>query len=149
MSQARAFAIRLTIPDNEARTAAATLARLGVELGSVERCDVWLFEVEEGAAESLAAGVRADETLFNPNKHRLDELRRARPEPGEVWVEGDLPARPARLLQGVTSARRLTGWRLRDTQGRPAAREVIDRAVERLLCNPAYQRAVLPEGAPG
>jgi hypothetical protein len=145
-----ALEVALTIPDNEALTALATLRRLGVDLGALERADLWLFEVEPDRAGELVETVRATETIFNPNKHALRVRDTAAPESGEAWLDEPAvaallgpPVRVAgRLLPGVERAERFVAWRLRDRHGRPAAAEVVDRALETLLCNPAFQRAI-------
>lgn len=128
----RAVAIGLKIPDNAAYTALVTLRRLGVHVERVERSEIWFFadDVEPG---TLAASVRADATMFNPNKHHLVALDDAAPRAGEVWIE---PLAPDRVMV------RATAWRLFDEAGAPAARETLANAVERLLCNPAIERAV-------
>jgi hypothetical protein len=142
--------VALTIPDNEALTAFTTLRRLGVEVGSVERADVWRFGVDPGSAEALVAAVRVTETIFNPNKHRLRQRDDGLPGQGEVWIDevaasirGDRPFRFAgRDLPGVSRLERFVAWRLFDREGSPAPRSVVDSAVETLLCNPAFQRAI-------
>ena len=143
--------IALTIPDNEAGTAAATLRRIGVAVDRLERADLYVMEAEPGTSpDALGDSLRHIETLFNPNKHRL-RTRGAAPEPGEVWIherahgaeepeEG--PVRVAgRTLPGVRSIERFTLWRLRDASGAAAAPETVTRATETLLCNPAFQVA--------
>ncbi len=140
-----------TIPDNEALTALATLRKLGVDLGGLERADVWRFDVASKAADSLVDAVRGIETIFNPNKHALSVREAVEPQAGEVWIDepaaavrfGAPPLRIAgRLLAGVDRVERFTAWRLRDRHGAPATREVVDRALETLLLNPAFQRAI-------
>jgi hypothetical protein len=123
----RAVAIGLKIPDNEAYTALVTLQRLGVAVGRVER-NVILRVDDEGDAAVLAARVKSDEAAFNPNKHRLAVLEANAPREGEVWVES---------LDG----KRCTAWRLIDAKGAPVSRDVLGSAIERLLCNPAIERA--------
>jgi hypothetical protein len=145
-----ALEVVLTIPDNEALTALATLRRLGTDLGALERADVWRFEVFADRVDDLVATVRGTETIFNPNKHALHVRESAEPVEGEVWL--DEPASPARyeapvrvagrLLPGVERAERFVAWRLRDRHGGPAAPEVVERSLETLLCNPAFQRAI-------
>ncbi len=140
-----------TIPDNEALTALATLRALGVDLGALERSDVWRFEVAPESAGGLVDAVRGIETIYNPNKHALQVRAALDPEAGEVWIDepaaavrfGRSPLRIAgRLLDGVDRVERFTAWRLRDQHGAPVAREVVDRALETLLLNPAFQRAI-------
>ncbi len=41
MSALRTVAIRLKIPDNEAYTALTALRRLGVDVGRLERAEIW------------------------------------------------------------------------------------------------------------
>jgi phosphoribosylformylglycinamidine (FGAM) synthase PurS component len=143
----RCVAIRLKIPDNEAFTALTTLQRLGVDIARLERADVWLFETD--VQDGLLEAVQANETLFNPNKHELSELALGRPREGEVWVEeaGEDPGLRARLggkmISGVRSAKRFSGWRLFAQNGAPAERSAVGSAAELLLCNPAIERALL------
>jgi hypothetical protein len=128
----RAVAIGLKIPDNTAYTALVALRRLGVAVGRVERSDVYFFEDESDGA-ALAQRVAADETTFNPNKHRLTILERAAPGRGEVWIE------PLVAVKGGPAA---VAWRLFDEMGAPVERPVLAAAIERLLCNPAIDRAL-------
>ena len=125
----RAVAISLKIPDNEAYTALVALRRLGVAADRVERAQIYFFDDVSDAA-ALERRVVSDETIFNPNKHRAAVLSQARPRSGEVWIE-PLDAR------GVTVA-----WRLFQDDGAPVSRGVLDMATERLLCNPAIDRAI-------
>ena len=127
-----AVAISLKIPDNTAYTALVTLERLGVHVARIERSEIWLFPGGENAAE-LVARVRADESVFNPNKHRLSVLDRAAPRVGEVWI---VP------LLSLDTGPAAIAWRLFGDDGEPVERPVLDAAVECLLCNPAIDRAV-------
>ncbi len=142
----RAFAVVLTIPDNEAFTALETLGRLGIDVDRVVRSDVWLFEVEDARAAALRETIASIETISNPNKHRLVERTTAAPEPGEVWIAArdEAPATlvGGRAVPGVRAIRRRTGWRLLDGEGRDVPAAVLDRAVETFLCNPAFQEAI-------
>jgi len=146
----RAFEVVLTIPDNEALTALATLQRLGIDVGGVRRADLWRFQVEDAEANALPETLRGLEMIFNPNKHRLFEREGAVPAAGEVWIdEAPAPGGRAsdgtvagRRIPGVQRAERMTAWQLFDRRGLPAASEVVERAVETLLCNPAFQRAI-------
>ncbi len=54
----------------------------------VERSEIWTSSTTTGDAATFAHRVAANETIFNPNKHRLDgaRARRAR-DRGEVWIE--------------------------------------------------------------
>ncbi|MBV8153487.1 MAG: hypothetical protein JO160_01705 [Candidatus Eremiobacteraeota bacterium] len=130
----RVVAIGLKIPDNTAYTAFATLRRLGIAVERVERCDILQFvDVDGESDEALRQRVERDETLFNPNKHRLAILKSGSPRPGEVWIE-TLGERPE-------AVRRYVGWRLfKGNEALP--RETLVAAVEALLCNPAIERAI-------
>lgn len=162
MSETRAFAVTLMIPDNEAFTAYETLSRLGIAVAGVTRADIWLFDVEDGAPEpdrssasrSLASGDRACdlaatvasiETIYNPNKHRLAERASDRPEAGEVWVaprdERPMSQVAGRAIPGVRAIRRRTAWRLLGDQGADVPSAELARAVDAFLCNPAFQVA--------
>jgi hypothetical protein len=142
----RTYAVSLTIPDNEAFTAFETLGRLDVPVAAVRRADVWVFEVDDGAAGDLSATVASIETIHNPNKHRLVERAAAEPEPGEVWIAArdEAPATlvAGRSIRGVRAIRRRTAWRLLDASGRDVPQAVRERAVETFLCNPAFQVAI-------
>lgn len=146
----RCIEIALTIPDNEAETAASTLRRLGLPGIGVSRADLYRFDVgPEGEGPALLDAVRRIEPLFNPNKHVLRE-RAAAPEAGEVWVheiahegaprEGQVRI-AGRTLPGVRGIERFTVWRLDDESGAPASGEAVAKAAETLLCNPAFQVA--------
>ena len=126
-----AVAINLKIPDNAAYTALTTLQRLGVDVARVERSEILVLEFS-GDAVMLAAQVERDEAVFNPNKHRLTVLDVLAPRAGEVWIEE------------MGRAGRFIGWRLADAAGNAASRETLAAAAERLLCNPAIERAVFP-----
>jgi phosphoribosylformylglycinamidine (FGAM) synthase PurS component len=155
----RTYAIELTIPDNTAFTALVTLQRLGIACDEVRRADIYRFDVDDDRAEQLDASIRQIETIFNPNKHVL-RAREPHPQAGEVWIaDRDEPAaRPAegdaapgdaenglriagRQLAGVHSLRRMTAWRLRK-DGRDVPENVLAAAVEGLLCNSAFQKAI-------
>ena len=149
MIDERAYAVTLTIPDNEAYTALLALRRLDVPCGSLERASVYAFLVEEEAAHGLDGALRNLETMYNPNKHRLTVLRRPVPRAGEVWIAPlvDPPAHAevrvaGRSLHGVRAIRQRTAWLLRDEAGVPAGEDVLDLAVERLFCNPASERVI-------
>ena len=129
-----ALAIRLKISDNEANTALAALRRLGVPVARLERAVILLFS--EARADA-ASRVMRDETLFNPNKHALEELDGSAPRSGEVWIE-ELDAEGE-----ASSVRRYVGWRLFGADGIPASPEIVQVAAERLLCNPAIERSIL------
>lgn len=121
--------ISLKIPDNTAYTALVALRRLGVDVDRVERSEILLFDDVD--ADALVARITADETMFNPNKHRVSVLQSAKPSWGEVWIE------PL-----SNPGRRAVAWRLYNAHGSPVKRPVLEMAVERLLCNPAIDRAV-------
>jgi phosphoribosylformylglycinamidine (FGAM) synthase PurS component len=124
----RAVAIALKIPDNTAFTAAVALRRLGVDVERVERSDIRFLD-DEGDVPALVERITADERIFNPNKHRVAVLDEAVPRSGEVWIEP--------LEGGVATA-----WRLLGRDDTALDREALRAAVERLLCNPAIERAV-------
>ena len=127
----RAVAINLKIPDNAAYTALVTLRRLGIDIAGVERSEIVRFkDAPDGMA--LAARVESDESLFNPNKHRVTVLDADAPRAGELWIVQDNADRPI-------------GWRLFTAPGVPAGTDVLAQAAERLLCNPAIERAIYPE----
>jgi hypothetical protein len=142
----RTFAISLTIPDNEAFTALATLHRIGVAAGALRRADIWTFAVEPGAAGSLGETIATIETIFNPNKHELVERLGSRPLTGEVWIapadEAATPDVGGRTVPGVAGVRRRVAWQLLDHAGSVVESAVLDRAIETFLCNPAFQRAI-------
>ena len=137
----RTAAIRLKIPDNEAYTALSALHRLGIDAARVERAVVWQFE-DEGGAEDFMQRVQRNETLFNPNKHELLLLEEPRPREGEAWIE-ELDARDESVrIAGVTRARHLVAWRLFKEDRTPADEATVRGAADRLLCNPAIERAI-------
>ncbi len=144
MNATRAFAVTLTIPDNEAFTALETLARLGVPVARVVRADIWLFDADDTAGD-LASTIASIETIHNPNKHRLAERESDRPAPGEVWIasrdEAPMNSVGGRRVPGVRAIRRRTAWRLLEDSGRDVAPAALDLAVETFLCNPAFQVA--------
>jgi hypothetical protein len=136
----RAVAVGLKIPDNTAYTAQFALQRLGVAVERVERSEIWFFEDHDDPAR-LAARVKADETIFNPNKHRLIVLDQPSPRRGEVWIE---PLPEHAILSSVAeSGPAAIAWRLFGADGVPVSTDVLAAAIERLLCNPAIERAKL------
>jgi hypothetical protein len=146
----RTIEVSLAIPDNEARTALATLRRLGVELAALERADLYRCDVAEADADRLVDILRACETVYNPNKHVLRVRADGRPGPGEVWIDeigsgsppGSGPISIAgRTLPGVVALERFTAWRLFSESDRPANAALVSVATETLLCNPAFQKA--------
>jgi phosphoribosylformylglycinamidine (FGAM) synthase PurS component len=142
----RTYAVTLTIPDNEAFTAFETLGRLGITVARLQRADIWQLEVEEDGAADLAARLSSIETIYNPNKHRLVERSTNEPESGEVWIatRDETPATlvAGRAIPGVRTVRRRTAWRLLDEHGHQVAPDLLTKAVETFLCNPAFQVAI-------
>jgi hypothetical protein len=133
----RAVAIGLKIPDNTAFTAAEALRRLGIAVERVERSEIWFFEDEGGA---LIERVETDETIFNPNKHCVTVLAEAVPRSGEVWIE---PLEHITLSPSKGGGEKAaTAWRLFGPNEATLDRESLAAAAERLLCNPAIERAV-------
>jgi hypothetical protein len=129
----RAFAVSLKIPDNAAYTALVTLRRLGIDVARVERSEIWRVD-DHGEPETFAERMERNEMIFNPNKHRLTVLETIRPRSGEVWIEmhGDEGRLPQRYV----------GWRLADATGAPVAPAILHAAAERLLANPAIEKAI-------
>jgi hypothetical protein len=150
-------AIRLKVPDNTAYTALTTLQGLGVNVARIERSRILLCHPEgathqhheeaakkchpEEAALSAAVSkdalenrIKRDESIFNPNIHALEILDGNTPREGELWIE------PLEPTAATTNA--AVGWRLFSQDGTPADRETLQTAAERLLCNPAIERAL-------
>ena len=142
----RAYVITLTIPDNEAFTALTTLARMGLPVSAAVRSDVWIATLEARAVAVLDGTIGTIETVYNPNKHRLDVRADAVPRPGEVWITArdETPAITVagRTVAGVRGIVRRTAWRLLDEHGADVPAEILDRATETFLCNPAFQKAI-------
>ena len=145
----RCIEVRLTIPDNESRTALTTLQRLGVALHGLERADLYRVDVEDAQAGELTDQLRACEGIFNPSKHALAERAGDAPGPGEVWVDeaaeneritGTVVV-SGRTLAGVRSLERSTAWRVLGPNATPASPATVAAATHALLCNPAFQRA--------
>jgi hypothetical protein len=130
------LAIGLKIPDNAAYTATVTLRRLGVEVAGMERADVWHFS--GGDATQLRRRLERDETIFNPNKHRLSVRSGVQPSEGEVWIEAFAGDPAAEALK----ARRYVGWRLFGADESPVGHSVVVAAVDALLCNRAIERPI-------
>lgn len=143
---ARAYVITLTIPDNEAFTALTTLARMGLPVDAAVRSDVWIATVDAASAAALDAAIGTIETIYNPNKHRLEVRSDVEPRPGEVWITArdETPAITVggRAVNGVRGIVRRTAWRLLDGHGADVPASVLDRATESFLCNPAFQKAI-------
>jgi len=127
----RAISISFKIPDNTAYTALVALRKLGVDVDRVERSQIHFFD-DEANPELLLRRIEADETIFNPNTHRIRLLDETSPGVGEIWIES--LSHPGGNI---------VSWRLVAADGQPAERDVLDAAVERLLCNPAIERAVM------
>jgi hypothetical protein len=108
-----------------------------VHVERVERAEIRFFEDDADVA-TLTVRIESDETIFNPNKHKLAVLDAGAPRSGEVWIESLGPAPPA--------APNAIGWRLIDARGGPVSRRELDAAIDRLLCNPAIERAVVAVG---
>ena len=142
----RAYVVSLTIPDNEAYTALTTLARLGLPIERAVRADVWLVTLDPARTAEIDALIPTVEGMFNPNKHRLEIRFDTVPRAGEVWITSR-DERPAitiggRTVDGVASVRRRTAWRLLDANGGDVPPDVLRRATELFLCNPAFQEAI-------
>jgi hypothetical protein len=142
----RAYVVTLTIPDNEAFTALTTLARVGVPASEAIRSDVWIATVDASQAAALDAAIGTIETVYNPNKHKLEVRADARPRAGEVWITArdETPAITiaGRTVAGVRGIVRRTAWRLLDETGSDVPASVLDHATEAFLCNPAFQKAI-------
>lgn len=121
----RYVAIGLKVPDNTAFTALLALQRLGVPVERVERSRIVRVPGESANVLEL---VESDESVFNPNLHRTG-MRDSSPLEGELWVQAS----------GAVVA-----WRLFDEKGAPVSREILERARDALLCNPAFETAELP-----
>jgi len=154
MAVTRYVEVVLTIPDNEAETALATLRRLGVHVERLRRSDLYRVELDAASESTLLETLRQIETIYNPNKHALELRSDGAPRAGEVWVgEANLESVrktdvhsvivAGRVLTGVRRLERLVAWQLFGERGKPASAEVVLRATESLLCNPAFQRAVM------
>jgi phosphoribosylformylglycinamidine (FGAM) synthase PurS component len=149
MTVTRYVEVVLTIPDNEAETALTTLRRLGVHVDELRRSDLYRIEVEPEREGTLLETLREIETIYNPNKHALRLRSDVAPQPGEAWIDEPKTVDSARgpvhiagrVLPGVWGLERLVAWQLSDSLGKPASAEVVARAAETLLCNPAFQRA--------
>ena len=129
----KTVAIHLKIPDNAAYMALVALRKLGVVVERVERSEIWFFD-DDAELGPLTVRIESDETIFNPNKHRLTVLDDCAPRPGGVWIEPLAVARrgPAAIA-----------WRLSDARGGPVSLRELAAAIERLLCNPAIERAIV------
>ncbi len=148
----RCVAIALTIPDNEARTALATLQRLGVAASALERADLYRIDVADDRADELPALLKKFEVIFNANKHVMRVREGEAPLAGEVWIDeigrtgvsrDGIVRISGRTLEGVRSLERFIAWRLYATPGIPAEPDVVAAATDLLLCNPAFQKATI------
>jgi hypothetical protein len=148
----RCVEVSLAIPDNEARTALATLRRLGVALAALERADLYRCDVADADGERLVETLRGCETVYNPSKHLMRVREDERPGPGEVWIDeigsgSRTAAGPitiaGRILPGVRALERFTAWRLFSAPEEPAGTALVAAATETLLCNSAFQKAIL------
>ena len=149
MTVVRYIDVALTIPDNEAETALATLRRFGLALGGLRRHDLYRIEVEAEREAELLAMLPTLETIYNPNKHVMSVRPDAEPRAGEVWIDEPRPETPAgeavrvsgKVLPGVWRIDRLTAWHLSGDDGASAPPDAVAQATEALLCNSAFQRA--------
>lgn len=143
----RTVAISLKIPDNAAYTTLTTLQRLRIDVAHVERSEIWVVE-DEGSPDDFIARMESNETIFNPNKHRLADLGIDEPRPGEVWIAEHVAHDETKehlggkKIAGVSRPLRYVGWRLLDRAGAPVDTPVVRAAAERLLCNPAIETAL-------
>lgn len=142
----RAYVVSLSIPDNEAFTALTTLARMGLTVAEVRRADVWVARVDPDRIGDVDSTLATVETIFNPNKHRLEVRSDVRPQPGEVWVmsRDETPATTVlgRAVPGVFGIVRRTSWRLLDEHGNDVPARDLQHAIDGFLCNPAFQKAM-------
>lgn len=132
------IAIKLKIPDNTAYSALTALRRLGVEIARVERADIWQFD-SAISSQDLVTSVERNESLFNPNKHILEVLSESKPRAGETWIAH----RDADSHREGYGTKHFIGWRLFEDADQPASRTMLQDAIEKLLCNPAIERAIL------
>ena len=143
----RTVAISLKIPDNAAYTTLTTLQRLQLDVAHVERSEIWVVE-DEGSSDDFLMRMESNETIFNPNKHRIVDLGIDQPRPGEVWIaehgahDETKEHLGGKKIAGITRPRRYVGWRLLDRAGAPVAAPVVRSAAEQLLCNPAIETAL-------
>ena len=133
-------AIKLKIPDNTAFSALTALRRLGVDVDRVERADIWQF-AGPASGDDVAASVQRNESLFNPNKHALELRESPTPQSGEAWVS-TIAATHAVAPDASAAAVHHVGWRLFGRDGMPVPAATLKEAVEKLLCNPAIERAI-------
>jgi len=135
------IAIKLKIPDNTAFSALTALRRLGVDVARVERADIWQF-AGPGSSEDVAVSVKRNESLFNPNKHVLEILDSPTPRVGETWVVSMPSGGHASPRPSNVAAIHYVAWRLFTGEDRPADKATVAAAIEKLLCNPAIERAI-------
>ena len=134
------IAITLKIPDNTAFSALTALRRLGVDVHRVERADIWQF-AGPASSDEVAASVQRNESLFNPNKHALELRESPNPQSGEAWIS-TISATHAVAADASAAAVHHVGWRLFGRDGTPVPPATLKEAVEKLLCNPAIERAI-------
>ncbi len=143
----RTVAISLKIPDNAAYTTLTTLQRLRIDVAHVERSEIWVVE-DAGSPDDFIARIESNETIFNPNKHRLADLGVDQPRPGEVWIaehgahDETHEHLGGKRIAGLSQPHRYVGWRLLDQKGAPVDTPVVRAAAQRLLCNPAIETAL-------
>ncbi len=135
------IAIKLKIPDNTAFSALTALRRLGVDVDRVERADIWQF-AGPGSSEDVAVSVKRNESLFNPNKHILEILESPTPRAGETWVVSIPGGAHGSPGSSNVAAIHYVAWRLFAGEDRPADKATVTSAIEKLLCNPAIERAI-------
>jgi phosphoribosylformylglycinamidine (FGAM) synthase PurS component len=99
-----------------------------------EAGEVWIAEREE-AIEEGAEGLEDNDLWDHDGDGEGDEGETARAE-----AQSGLRL-AGRELAGVHSLRHMTAWRLRK-DGRDVSEKVLAAAVEGLLCNPAFQKAI-------
>jgi hypothetical protein len=143
----RTVAIALKIPDNAAYTTLTTLQRLRIEVAHLEHSEIWVVE-DAGSPDDFIARMESNETIFNPNKHRLVDLGIDEPRPGEVWIaehgthDETREHLGGKKIPGISQPRRYVGWRLLNSDGAAVDASVVRAATERLLCNPAIETAL-------
>ena len=138
------IAIKLKIPDNTAYSALTALRRLGVDVAHVERADIWQFE-DAAASEEVAARVQRNESLFNPNKHALEILASPKPRSGETWIcqdEQNCHPEESKDPEASKGPNHFVSYRLFTENHAPASQATVEEAIEKLLCNPAIERAI-------
>ena len=144
----RAYVVTLTIPDNEAYTALTTLARMGVPVDAAVRAESVSLRVDAEHAAALDRTHRARSRRFTTRTSIGSRCAatpaRDRARSGSPPVD-EAPAIPHRGAHRRRRAGRRAphGLAAVDERGADVPAEVLDRATETLLCNPAFQRAIL------